>query len=465
MIGVCIHESMTRHLSEEEIRLILDDVFGTSELGDRQDDLNRLHEIRGEFKCELKEVRTYPEVIPVLTRQLKDKLSASLVEAGKSVGVICAQSIGEKQTQMTLNTFHAAGITIETVVTGVPRFLELLNASKEPKLSSTRLFIPKHHFDSKEDVRRYIYKNVLELKFSQFYSDFDLCDKAEYEHAPKWYRIYMKLFCDDEKRTIVHSNSKFIRFKMNYDNLFRYQIHNYEIADRLQKVFPPQFKIACILSPLGEGEMHIYYDEKSCPGMTANDEESDEEDECVSSNQYDDIFIVHKLQNAVLFGVTNIKDFFLEETTDHYIVHTKGNNYIKLMGLDVADPKMTVSNNMWNIYSSLGIEATREFLIQEFSSIISSDGAYINECHVKLLVDIMTFSGVIVSVSRYGMKNDQFGPMAKASFEESLDNFLKASFFAEKERTTDVSASIICGKRSNIGSGLCDVMLDMTKML
>lgn len=456
---------MKRNLYIQEIEEILNQIFETRSPCSPKD-LDRLKKIREEFKEELQSVMVYPEIIPDLIKTLQKKLWTSLVEAGKSVGVICAQSIGEKQTQMTLNTFHAAGITVETVVTGVPRFLELLNASKEPKLSSTKLFISKQHFNSKEEVRHYLYKNVLELQFSQFYTDFDLCDKS----IPNWYRNYMKLFCDRERQSIVHSNHKYIRLKMNYDNLFRYQIHNYEIGDRLQKIFPPQFKISCLISPLHIGEMHIYYDEKSCPDFGGGcDDDSDDErnitpNDSVTSN-YDDIFIVHKLQNAVLFGIPNIKDFFLEETNDHYIVHTKGNNFIKLMGLSVSDSNLTVSNNMWNIFSVLGIEATREFLIREFSSIIASDGAYINECHVKLLVDIMTFSGTIVSVSRYGMKNDQFGAMAKASFEESLDNFLKASFFAEKERTTDVSASIICGKRSNIGSGLCDVMLDISKML
>jgi hypothetical protein len=113
---------------------------------------------------------------------------------------------------------------------------------------------------------------------------------------------------------------------------------------------------------------------------------------------------------------------------------------------------------MWDIYESLGIEAARQFLIDEFMNVVSSDGTYINICHVMLLVDLMTFSGSISSISRYGIKRDQAGPLAKASFEESLDNFLKAGVFGDVESTKGVSASIMCGKRSKIGSGLCDLL-------
>ena len=43
-------------------------------------------------------------------------------------------------------------------------------------------------------------------------------------------------------------------------------------------------------------------------------------------------------------------------------------------------------------------------------NVVSSDGTFINERHVMLLVDIMTFTGNIISISRYGMKKNQCGP-------------------------------------------------------
>jgi DNA-directed RNA polymerase beta' subunit len=285
----------------------------------------------------------------------------------------------------------------------------------------------------------------------------------------------MKLFLNRHQRSLIYRSKSFIRIKLNPDNLFRYQLFNIDIAMRLQERLRTEMGLVCLASPIGIGEIHVFPDSEL---NNANDNDEDDNDhsddeqpiptENISrqscSTSIQEMSVIHTILNTILFGISGIHDFFIEKTPEANIVHTKGNNYTALMGLDCIDPNHTISNNMWNIWSVLGIEATRQFLIDEFSSIISSDGAFINNCHIHLLVDIMTFSGNIVSVSRYGMKNDQFGALAKASFEESLDNFLKASIFAETERTTDVSASIICGKRSNIGSGLCDMMLDTARM-
>jgi DNA-directed RNA polymerase II subunit RPB1 len=119
---------------------------------------------------------------------------------------------------------------------------------------------------------------------------------------------------------------------------------------------------------------------------------------------------------------------------------------------------------VWEIYETLGIEAARNFLVEEFGNVISSDGTFVNESHALLLVDRMTYSGTIISVSRYGMKKENCGPIAKASFEESLDNFTKAGAFSEKENTNGVSASIMLGKLARFGTGICDVLVDVDQL-
>jgi DNA-directed RNA polymerase beta' subunit len=116
-----------------------------------------------------------------------------------------------------------------------------------------------------------------------------------------------------------------------------------------------------------------------------------------------------------------------------------------------------ITSNVWDIYSALGIEAARQFMIEEF---MKSMGG-INECHAMLLVDRMTCSGTITSISRYTMRKAESGPFGQASFEETLDNFLKAGVYGQSEPTRGVSASIICGKRAPIGSGICDIQLDV----
>ena len=139
-------------------------------------------------------------------------------------------------------------------------------------------------------------------------------------------------------------------------------------------------------------------------------------------------------------------------------------NMKQLLLLDFVDVYNTCSNNMWEVFEIFGIEAVRQFLIDEFMGVVSSDGTYINERHVKLLVDVMTQHGTICSISRYGMKKDNSGPIAKASFEQSLDNFIKASFFSENEQLNGVSSNIMCGKKTNIGTNMCSLIQNFSNL-
>jgi DNA-directed RNA polymerase II subunit RPB1 len=120
---------------------------------------------------------------------------------------------------------------------------------------------------------------------------------------------------------------------------------------------------------------------------------------------------------------------------------------------------------MWEIYQIFGIEATRQFLIEEYMDVVSSDGTYVNQSNVELLVDVMVYTGSIISISRYGQKKVGCGPMAKASFEESLENFLKAGLNGERESTDGVSASIMLGKMPKTGTGVFDMLIDVQKLL
>jgi DNA-directed RNA polymerase beta' subunit len=112
---------------------------------------------------------------------------------------------------------------------------------------------------------------------------------------------------------------------------------------------------------------------------------------------------------------------------------------------------------MWEIYNLLGIEATRELLIKEFLKVVASD-SFINVRHIELLVDTMLYSGTITSISRYGMKKNNSGPLTKSSFETSFDQFLKAGIYSDIETTNGVSASVMLGKRPNTGTGICDLL-------
>ena len=173
--------------------------------------------------------------------------------------------------------------------------------------------------------------------------------------------------------------------------------------------------------------------------------------------------VIPVLNDIYICGTKGITDIYYKKIDDNWTIETDGTNLSEVLALDNVDVYNTISDDMWEILNCFGIEAAREFLIDEFMNVVSSDGTYINERHVTVLVDIMTSSGTINSVSRYGMKKGEMGALAKASFEESIDNFLKAGAFGEIESTNGVSASIMVGKRSKVGTGICDLVMDNTR--
>ena len=165
-------------------------------------------------------------------------------------------------------------------------------------------------------------------------------------------------------------------------------------------------------------------------------------------------------------GIPKIKDYYIQKNdqTKQFYIDTEGSNIVELLKLDFIDKSTLKTNHMWEVYQILGIEGTRKFLLEELKNIVSSDGTFINECHLTVLIDLMTFNGTIQSISRYGVKKEQNSVLTRSSFEESLEHFSKAAFFSEKEMIRSVSASIMCGKRSNIGSGSLSLSMDWDKM-
>jgi len=428
-------------------------------------DLNRNERVRLDLlfqplQRDLEEVRLVPERYEEFKDIIADQFLHSHVNAGEMVGITCAQSIGERQTQMTLNTFHSAGLAVQTVLSGVPRFMELLNATKEPKFSSTKfklvdpsLTIHKSPENNNEGpvhigrIRDLVQHHLVELNVN------DVMEQWEVFLVPPdemWYDSF-EIIYGDRFRDL----EKGIRLRLDPFKLFHYRLRLDEMARYLENRFDD---IICVHSPQHMHQIDIFVDTSLLSPPTTDTE-------MISAENYEAFFLeriqLPKIGETVLCGIHGVRDYVVQKDSDGcFWVITQGNNFAEIMGMEWIDPTTICSNNMWDIYKVMGIEATREFLIEELKRVISSDGTFIHPNHLTLLVDIMTHQGVIISVSRYGMKKEQTSPLAKASFEECLDHFLTAGFLGDEENIVGVSASIICGKRSQIGTGLCKLLFD-----
>jgi hypothetical protein len=145
------------------------------------------------LRAQLKHIEIYESLIPKLAQSIQREYYSTLVQPGESVGIITAQSIGERQTQQTLNTFHSSGIVVKTVITGVPRFSELLNATKKPKAVSCNIFFNENN-ESIQSLREYVGRHIKHMNMSHFIKTYFIFSEHQ---TDDWYDVY----------EIVHGNS------------------------------------------------------------------------------------------------------------------------------------------------------------------------------------------------------------------------------------------------------------------
>jgi DNA-directed RNA polymerase beta' subunit len=442
---------LKRPLTESEISFILEDV-GQHVPQFLPDNLSKgyLEKIRSPLETQLRrtEVVDHPDVVDMLKKRIHDSIRRSIVQAGEGVGVICAQSIGERQTQLTLNSFHQSGLCVATVVTGVPRFLELLNATKDPKMSSNR-FSLSVNLRTPQKMRDMLKHHLVHLSFS----DLVVRDTVHLEKEEEvWYGAYETVYSNQ-----FRDYHACLSFELDLKKMHQYKITPVMVREKLEAQFSD---LCCVFSPLHIGQFDVFVDISQVTLPEAASKPA-----FLNSSNYIHIFLEDivkvKLLEVKICGLTGVQNYhILKGEGNSFHAETEGSNLDGLVALPFVDIGTVRSNNMWDIYHVMGIEATREFLIEEFTSIVSSDGTFLNPVHILLLVDIMTHHGTINSVSRYGLKKEQVGVLSRSSFEESLDHFCNAGFYAEKEPVKAVSAAIMCGKRSKIGSGLCSLLMD-----
>lgn len=468
--------------------------------------------IRTQLYNDLTKVCIYPEMYDQFKKEIVKQYYKSLAEGGLACGIQASTSLGERQTQTTLNTFHACGLSVKTVVVGVPRFSELLNATKSPKMINCLIYL-NEEFNEISDIRKRIGNTFTDITFKKIVKNYEL---VKNEPLEEWHH----LFCDIYKVDKTKLGWR-LRFYIDLSIIYEYNITmkliakaiNDEYADAIV-LYTPDWKgiidvfveESCFSELKGLEEYSSSCDKNDVDQSEVEELSFDDIDENVEEDEIDEesseivdtekkkikyqktefnlkggkediipsdvVKIIHmedrilpSLYDIRICGIKNIKDIFFEKRKDEWVITTEGSNLYGLFSNPLVDKTKTICNDMWEIYNIFGIEAARQFLIEEYMDVVSSDGSFVNSSNVELLVDVMAYTGTIISISRYGQKKVGCGPMAKASFEESLENFLKAGVNGEKESTDGVSASIMLGKMPKTGTGVFDLLLNIPKIV
>ena len=402
------------------------------------------------LKKQLQDIIIYPQKIPELKDIIYKEYIKSIITPGEAVGVIAGQSIGEKQTQSTLNTFHKSGSGNRLVNVGVPRIEELLNTSHNQKVLNCKVFI-NSDATSLNEIRKKVKYKLVNINIVDVTKSYKIHINKEPEI---WYESFYSIFGIPNNE--IYKDCITLYIQMNI--LYEYKLSIRKVARIITDKYSD---IYCIWSPTPiDYKNNIFQFDifVKCDNIEVNETRYGN----ILIDDYKKIYLDEvvkpEIYNMKICGIDGIKEIYFN--SDVNIIDTNGGKLSDIMALDFVDKTNTVSNNIWDIYETLGIEAVRQYMIEEFSSLMVG----INPSHIMLLVDKMIYKGKISSVSRYSMRNEELCTLSKASFEETLDNLVKAAVFGHIDKTTGVSASIICGKTSNVGSGLCELVFDIDKL-
>ena len=411
------------------------------------DSLHKIH--RDKLKKQLKSQKIYPEMIPELKKCLKKNFFDSLVTPGESVGIICAQSIGQKNTQSTLNTFHRAGQAESQVLTGVPRFQELLNATKEPKGPSCKIYLEGNP-DSLEETKATIGSSLVQLTVDDISTDIQVLLDHKDE---KWFESFKVLYENELWYKDFGPYDNCVKIYLDMDKLFKYRLKVEDVVSRIHEEFSDSY---CVFSPETIGELLIYFDCTEIKMDTSllyiN------EDNCCQI--YLEETVEPVLKKTVVAGINEITNMYFYKSEGRWLVDTDGSNFIDVLLLPFVDKVNTISNNIWEINTVLGIEATKEYLMEEFANIVE-----VSKCHISVLVSRMTFGGTIASISRYTMRKEKIGTISKSSFEETVDQFVRSATNGETDNIKSVSSAIVCGNRGGFGTGMMDIKVDLESII
>lgn len=435
-----------RPLSEEEIVDLLSVIRPTYRFPNIEyADIDHVQNI---MRKQLETISIYPDKIPALKQLIEINYLKAQVSPGESVGVAAGSFLGEQNTQSSLNSFHSAGTLKMNLTGGMSRMNELMNATENTKTPSLAIYLHKDYAScSLAEIRKIAFTTFIHVKLD----DLLLSVKLEEKDAVSlefFYAMFEKMYHASHL-----SCSHRLRLQLNVEKCWLHKITLVQVVQAIDKAIECTDRLHIVWSPDCFGVIDIWMEEGMLPDFSQLIDFS----ECpkvaaVLTSSVKMKFYVNKciLPNLIpisISGVEGLKDCYYTEEKQTWRIDTKGGSLKKLLQLPCVDPVRCKSNDMHEIYELFGIEAVKQFLREEYATLIK-----VNARHLELLIDSMTVSGDIQRVTRNGIDRKQVGAIAKVSFEQPLENFLISASYAEVDPLKSVSGCITFGKHAKIGT-------------
>ncbi|MBN2111985.1 DNA-directed RNA polymerase subunit A'' [Candidatus Woesearchaeota archaeon] len=354
-----------------------------------------------EEKCPASKMKKAAEMV------YKEYLN-SKVEAGESVGLVSAESIGEPGTQMTLNTFHFAGVAEMNVTMGLPRIIEILDARKKVSTPMMEIFL-KSPYNKGKDIR----KIALAIK----------------EHKVG----------DIITEVAINVMESKIDIKMSKDMMHDIGVNNASVCAAIKKgmkgvnIRGSDNTVTLKLKSKDDKSLHEIYKVKE------------------------------KVKDVYLKGVKGISQVLPVKRAEEFLIITAGTNLKKVLELDFVDETRVRTNDICEVADVLGIEAARSAIIDEVFKVIEAQGLNVDIRHIMLVADTMCSSGQIKGITRYGIVSEKSSVLARASFETPIKHLINASLVGEVDLLNSVVENVMLNQPVPVGTGLPGLVTKVVK--
>ncbi|KXB00204.1 DNA-directed RNA polymerase subunit A'' [candidate division MSBL1 archaeon SCGC-AAA261G05] len=338
-----------------------------------------------------------------IVKTVKSSYQDSLVEPGEAVGTVAAQSIGEPGTQMTLRTFHHAGVAELDVTLGLPRLIEIVDARRSPKAELMEIHLKKKYAKSKKKARDFAQEiEVLMLEDAVSRTETDL--------------INMEFVVTLDRDTISKKGLKPTDVKETLKEELDTEViaQGFKLRVKPKKPEPPELRR-----------------------------------------------LVAKAKGIQLGGVEGIERVVVKAEGNKYVVYTEGSNLEEILAHPKVDASQTTTNHIREVEKVLGIEAGRNAIIEEAVDTLEEQGLDVDIRHIMLVADIMTNTGEIRQIGRHGVSGEKASVLARAAFEVTVKHLLKACARGEEDKLDGIVENVIAGQPIPLGTG--SVELEMTR--
>ncbi len=339
-----------------------------------------------------------------LVKKVKKAYDRAKVEDGEAVGTVAAQSVGEPGTQMTMRTFHYAGVAELNVTLGLPRLIEIVDARKKISTPTMAIYFEEETRGDEEFVRT-IANQIGKSTMNDIVQDFHI------NYAEMNVVVEMDMPKIEDKRLDLE-----------------------DIINRVEKAFK-KVKI----------DNNVLSFEPPKPSIRELR------------------LLADKVRDLQISGVKNIGKVVIRKEEDEWVIHTEGSNLGAVLKMEGVDKVRTTTNDIHEVEKVLGIEAGRNAIIHEAQRTMDEQGLTVDVRHIMLVADMMSADGSIKSIGRHGISGEKASVLARASFEETGKHLLRASIRGEIDHLTGIIENIIIGQPIPLGTGSVGVLMKQKK--